>query len=989
MKRLLMAISLIFVLIFPVPSLSRAQSAPPRPSRIEPTKDTYIVKNNHEGHNKTSLLLASTKSNDEYRTDYRILLDFDVSSIPEDSSVTSAILKLTLVSPIGAVIGDGDLTQIFAYRQEKQGWDQAQSDWFSLNGDRCNTPGGSACWETPGSDIIYSPGVPERQGGTYNVAKVKNVRGCNLGICSLEFDASDFIEDARMYRNNRVSLAIRSEHNDPLSARFYSREHVEIDYRPVLKLQYDGELVSPSCPVDITFVVDNSGSMDDKGADLNLKRLTDNLEGYFREDFASSTASLYWFARNREGVKIIDRGDDDSLRVSLARMFPAPFGGVNEEYNGSDFRHALRVATERAIANSNNGRAQFIFFAGDEQTDYPRIRPPAAYWDLIAEAGRKGIIFYTFDLRPGAKNSIRDPYKYIANRSGGSAFRGAHFNDRDALKMALRDNSCKITGHKFNDSNDNGQRDVGEIGLGGWKMRLHSVEDASLSLDVTTWSDSDRPGYFEFTNLNKNLHYWVEEIFDENQLAENWRQTTPPESKETAATLAERPIRDIGNIRGTVCATECNPPLPVVTTEKSVSRSVITGTQTSTNVTVSALISGAAITKFKLTEKLAPGFVYGDNPSVRAVYIAGNTGESAEIELKSPPPQSGQSSDWVIEPNEVDRVFQPGLVQVTFQLRYTRTQNGNFPVDLIVADNCQASAHLEYQSTTSTAIQCVSLPPGEITRRNFALTITGDALLQDRTSNLVFDGQTLKVGQNSLVVLGGSNNPGVPLKINNYDVPVSGKLHWQSIWNELNQRIDRAKVTMAQEIACPGRLDGNMYLKTDRSNFSEPPQNPSLSRPRIWIIPATPPCRLEVGTVALHGTGTIVNLGGVTQFKGKITGDTSDGVDGLAVISSLDPSRSQRESSEEDIIILDQAEPNLTALITNGRLVMAKRDRELTDDSLARPIDYSSYLIGGTLRFPKRGGLRGDITISPATNLKQYIPPLLEHFKLPAGKSLQ
>ncbi len=77
-----------------------------------------------------------------------------------------------------------------------------------------------------------------------------------------------------------------------------------------------------------------------------------------------------------------------------------------------------------------------------------------------------------------------------------------------------------ISGTKYNDLNNNGQRDAGEAGLENWKIFIDTNNNGSLDpgeKSVVT----DANGYYEFTNLVSDSYTIVEE------LKPGWTQTEP------------------------------------------------------------------------------------------------------------------------------------------------------------------------------------------------------------------------------------------------------------------------------------------------------------------------------------------------------------------------------------------------------------------------------------------------------------------------------
>jgi hypothetical protein len=96
-----------------------------------------------------------------------------------------------------------------------------------------------------------------------------------------------------------------------------------------------------------------------------------------------------------------------------------------------------------------------------------------------------------------------------------------------------------ISGMKFNDSNGNGTRDTGELGLANWTITLKN-ETGSMSTEIT-----DANGNYIFTNLTDG-NYTVREVQQSG-----WNQTAPVTGNYTVIITGGSIItgKDFGNVQ--------------------------------------------------------------------------------------------------------------------------------------------------------------------------------------------------------------------------------------------------------------------------------------------------------------------------------------------------------------------------------------------------------------------------------------------------------
>ncbi|MCK4918998.1 MAG: DUF5011 domain-containing protein [Candidatus Pacebacteria bacterium] len=117
------------------------------------------------------------------------------------------------------------------------------------------------------------------------------------------------------------------------------------------------------------------------------------------------------------------------------------------------------------------------------------------------------------------------------------------------------ENVCNlISGHKFNDLNNNGIWDDGEEAITGWEIELYSSLANPISTLINTFTTlSD--GYYEFKNLIAET-YFVKEI---NQ--QGWQQTIPTDPDYYEIVLSDNEAsenNDFGNYQEPVPSYQCS-----------------------------------------------------------------------------------------------------------------------------------------------------------------------------------------------------------------------------------------------------------------------------------------------------------------------------------------------------------------------------------------------------------------------------------------------
>lgn len=151
----------------------------------------------------------------------------------------------------------------------------------------------------------------------------------------------------------------------------------------------------------------------------------------------------------------------------------------------------------------------------------------ADYVVMVSSGSGDGLLFLSLagDFFIGDRQGLRinDSWPggqgYVVDSTGGRSQDGTpKSGDRDI--RLYDDPTSSISGFKFDDTNGNGTRDVGEPGLSGWTIYLDSNANGALDAgepNVVTGSD----GSYTFSNLLPGK-YLVGEV-----MQTGWEQTTP------------------------------------------------------------------------------------------------------------------------------------------------------------------------------------------------------------------------------------------------------------------------------------------------------------------------------------------------------------------------------------------------------------------------------------------------------------------------------
>lgn len=642
---------------------------------IHPTKDAYLILNNGASFNTNLLQIWWQKSvSGELKSDDRLLMNFDLATIADKvGDIESAELELTFKNtPVLEATGfqTGE-TNVFAYRQPKLDWEENRTNWHSYKGADCLPLGKPTCtyWQTPGGEVDEANGVLPKVRG--RLTNLQNGGLCLNDRCKLAFDLKSHVEDAIDARDNQLSLLLRYDGTIFNLMQFYSKDAGRQQFWPVLKVRYKTEPPPTPCPVDITFVIDNSGSMDDHGADYTLRRLMRKLKNYFAPTFNTNRGAVFTFSYDGNARQHVRYDRENSLSVSIDAVRGLQFGA-----DGSNIRSGLRAGSDYARNQSVNNRTQFIFVAGDEQTDGLNQE----ILDRISrDAERYGIKYYTFALRSGISSQ---PYTRIAEKGQGRFFKGSNF-DGGAIEQALNEDGCRISGTKFHDRNGDGVRQVDETnpavneeGLGGWTIKLFDEAGGEVAT-TTTATNADMAGFYQFSGLDKSKKYRIVEVPSAQQNQEGWQQTTAQDSLEFPG---ERIVRDVGN-----WIPNTNPSPRIEVTSKTPDVPELAGNQTQTMVTVSFRVLNGQIEGAEIFERLASSQFQFVDPSAAKLL-----GPNGEIPLPTQPPQGGQT--WTAS----GLTLPVGNYTLRFKVNYSGPFTPNpIPIDYNVA-SCTDSAHISY-----------------------------------------------------------------------------------------------------------------------------------------------------------------------------------------------------------------------------------------------------------------------------------------------------
>lgn len=459
----------------------------------------------------------------------RALLQFDLSNLSKDKPVHRAELELQWKtgSALGLPMIWQDPPKMYAYALTRSNWGEGQVTWNRYrDSDRWTKQGGDFDQELVSSRVWLDTAC-------YTHSE-----------CTARFDVKTLVEHALTRNNSNLDIIIMmDEKKDMGDFVFHSSESSSAK---VPQLTIALKTIESNCNVDVIFAVDDSGSMDDNGSHHTLRRLTQDLQRYFHKSEVpvDERGALFTFSyspdqhSNRDHAhRSVHYGEGDSLISAFDRARRLWFRADH-----SKIELGLVAASDYAREKQSNGRRQFIFIAGDEQTTW-RNGVPRSIQQRIERDRELGIMYYTFALRAEISP---EPYKEIARLSGGKFYQGADF--RGIIERHLSEDSCavdagQISGQKFYDRDADGTLDATEEGLAGFTVELYDESGATVGSVKT-----DNDGAFVFTGLQSGKKYRIAEVLSDEQKQALWQQTTPEDSLTTPAESSQRLI---GNTKAT------------------------------------------------------------------------------------------------------------------------------------------------------------------------------------------------------------------------------------------------------------------------------------------------------------------------------------------------------------------------------------------------------------------------------------------------------
>jgi|GEM_PF-1633728 protocatechuate 3,4-dioxygenase beta subunit len=217
------------------------------------------------------------------------------------------------------------------------------------------------------------------------------------------------------------------------------------------------------------------------------------------------------------------RMDSDTTDINFGNVHSGSISGyVWNDLNGN----GIRDAGEQGIANNWKVKISGTLISGgikndstltDDNGDYVFTNLPLGNY-IVSQV-----------VQSGWKKSFP---------SGNGTFAVAVFSNTNATGKNFGNFELgTISGHKFEDVNGNGAKDIGEPGIFEWTINISGVSSASVL--------TDQNGNYTFTNLDPGVYNVAEEIQND------WTQTFPPTQKytETIESGTHLVGRDFGNYK--------------------------------------------------------------------------------------------------------------------------------------------------------------------------------------------------------------------------------------------------------------------------------------------------------------------------------------------------------------------------------------------------------------------------------------------------------
>jgi hypothetical protein len=745
------------------------------------------------------------------------------------------------------------------------------------------------------------------------------------------------------------------------------------------------------CPVDVTFVIDNSGSMDDNGADVTLKkRLVPNLKTYFAAHATrDDRAALFTFSYNSQARKHVDYSysdnnpstSHDSVTESLNRISKLGFGA-----DGSVIGAGIRAALDYAEANEGN-RAQFIFVAGDEQTD----SISQALQNRIVADRAKHIKFYTFALRSGISDQ---PYKKIATLSDPTNPRFYKANGfQSTLSADLDNDACGVVGDQqpsvqFCTRDASTQAIIGGALLTSQPYFLGNPPNTDapnlLTGGGTNGDGCTNPGYLDYTKLTANGTYSITAQSSANGYDD---KTVSWTYLNQAGQVVFIPMMK------SACASGCGPGgvgSTIVNVTKQANPAALNPGATATTVSIAftlELINNKAVTNTVLQEQLSDSVSFDATQNFKLTKPDNTT----QTLLGTPDATRKKVS------LPLGTLSQAGLYTVTFAGKFVGVADDtDKPVDVTAANSCATAtpsgSRFEF-TTGGGSAGCVEVPAGTIRQSGGnKITLAADVLFGNKA--LILNNQLVLGSNGNLIVTGQTvtGNTGNSIVFDRNTVPTDGKLAWNAVKTNIRATVDRWVKTNAVKIwQCPGGtltlgspgVVTTLYLNTDKPDPTQPPTAGLNTRTfTMWQLknPASTNtyydgCTVEFrGPVLITGTGTLVNKGGQLLVHDSVAPSAAQSQTkyALGYVGLQQPG----VADSGKVVIYDQAGLTGAIIYTEGTLELGTIDPTVT--TVAERVHKSAF-IGQTMKFPSLKSLRSSITVDTFAG-KNAFPPFVQTY---------
>ncbi len=775
------------------------------------------------------------------------------------------------------------------------------------------------------------------------------------------------------------------------------------------------------CQIDITFLIDNSGSMDDNGADKVLKNiLRPKLSDYFAErGFNGDRGALFTYSYetglggdgegfpdllspanapsnpNTPKVKThVLYNEDRSIQRALGTLGHEGIRTLNwnapESFIGVGITAASNYARQQKALT---GRTQFIFIAGDEQAD----KGVNGVESRIRTDGQNGIIYYTFALR---KEISVQPYQKIAQinadaRDGDRRFyRGNGFQDtlihdmdRDctppeapSVKFCVQDQDTKepVTGAWITDdialryiSKTDQRAPIGPDNPDYPGLRTGPVDGCT------------NPDYIDYAKLTKDTNTKVSAEAEHHgykgAVTQIWKYLEIPNQVVTIDMAKD----------------DCDPndprcvPSTITSAAKRADPSVVTPGQTQTEVGIDFTVrikNSKPITNIVLKEELASDMVFGATPNFRLKKPDGTV-----VSVPGTPDATRKIASLAI-----DTVAQSGTYTLMFTGRYVGPVDNTYhPIDVIgaCAPNAHAGSRFEFKKGDSTD-GCTIVDAGSIKASDgiHKITLGADVLFGNKSLTL---NNQLVLGANGPLVVTGqtvTGDKGTSIVFDRNNIPTGGKLSWNAVKNNVQSVVNRWINTKAVRVwNCPNGVidigsEGSaqvLYLNTT-SDKSNPTQQPTegLAAPKftMWqfINPVTGGgCTVNFkGEIRIVGTGTLVNKGGQAFIHGSIAPDSSQNKSRYAMGYAGFQAPGVADSGK--VVVYDQSVLTGVIIYTEGTLEIGTIDATVPATSVGDRTHRAAF-IGNSMKFPPLRSLRSSISLQEFTGRNAF-PPFVQTY---------